>query len=116
VETDHVPEIERQPSEKGQGGVSLPAPVSDESEPMDLSEHFPDYDLPDLVVERHPAEEIASGRRVVDLPHVLAQMKRLALHCQKCTGGDFQLIKERRNGLASFLDFQCFSCGRQRME
>lgn len=68
--------------------------------------------FPDLVTEYQQEEpnEKLSGRRIVNISHMLKQLTALAVHGNKCTTGRFDLVSEERKGLCSFLKFKCLMC------
>lgn len=71
----------------------------------------------DLIVERERSvgydsniKEL-SGRRIVNLSHIITQARRLENHaCKAKNPGHFSFKSEKREGLASILKFQCESC------
>lgn len=69
-----------------------------------------------LIVERVPYddEEVnLSGRRVVDINHVLKQLQIISSHPNKCTMGKYKLKKEYLSGLFSKWTFWCDNCEKE---
>lgn len=51
-----------------------------------------------------------SGRRIVDLKHVLGEIQTMNSHSSSCNFNDMNLVKEVRRGLLNRLRFVCSKC------
>lgn len=82
---------------------------------MDLSssdEDFETENLPDLIVEKCEVNltEGLTGRRVVDINHVMNQLVHLVNHSKQCTMGKYEYEKEIVEELYSKFIFYCDQC------
>lgn len=89
--------------------------IQSNEEKMDLSssdEDFEPCNLPELIIENCEVNltEGLTGRRVVDINHLMNQLIRLASHNKKCTMGRFEYEKEIVDGLYSKFIFHCDQC------
>lgn len=80
--------------------------IQSNEEKMDLSssdEDFEPRNLPELIIESCEVNltEGLTGRRVVDINHLMNQLIRLASHNKKCTMGRFEYEKKIVDGLYS---------------
>lgn len=70
--------------------------------------------LPPLEIERHSNRtshlEQLSGRRIVNIGHILSEYEKVLKHPGACTMGKMKLIKESRTGLITRLHFYCDNC------
>lgn len=76
------------------------------------------YELADLVIEQVPFEQleestVVSGRRIVDINHVLRQLEIVASHGKHCTMGKYRLNREIVNGLFSKFVYHCDNCNKE---
>ncbi|XP_063223710.1 uncharacterized protein LOC134531760 isoform X5 [Bacillus rossius redtenbacheri] len=75
-------------------------------------ETIPDSDewLPQLTVTTEPAVVEITGRRIVNISHLLKQLTELAKHGNVCTQGQYKITSERRVGVMSYLYYECIMC------
>lgn len=71
-----------------------------------------DFELPDLLIE--PCNDTQdlniTGRRVVNINHVLAQLQKISSHHRQCTMGKYKFNREVVSGLFSKFIFYCDNC------
>lgn len=72
--------------------------------------------FPKLIVEGENTEngtfEI-HGRRIVNIAHVMKEMKTIGEHPLYCTMGGYKLVSETRNGVACSWHYYCDNCERK---
>lgn len=88
-------------------------PTSDASEDDGSSCEFPELLVEHVPLDQLEEENVVSGRRVVDINHILRQLEIVAKHGNHCTMGKYRLNREIANGLYSKFVYHCDNCDKQ---
>lgn len=82
-------------------------------EPMDLSDS--ECSLPELLIEQGSPEpeNTITGRRIVDINHVLRQLEIISSHGRVCTMGRYKFQRKVVNGLISTFYYYCDNCEKE---
>lgn len=85
-----------------QATVSGRCDISDESATSSSQDDQSDYELPPRITEwklTEAADLSIKGCRIVDMEHIIKQLKQIALHPNPCTMCKYKYIRENKIGL-----------------
>lgn len=101
------------PKHPAVGGNENEKREHDEEQIIDVSDNeVTDFELPDILVEpSNETEELSvTGRRVVDINHVLTRLQTISNHHRECSMGKYKFNREVVSGLFPKYIYYCDNC------